>query len=869
MSTVHFILSDWRIILFVGLVVVSFAWNAINRVWLEVVWNASGNRNTPIPEKRWTYNAHDLDTFARVADSLGMLGFYVNVVLWRSDICFAIALAAITAFTWYQIAVTLMDYWFNWAALLLGGIAILYGIADVAEDMKLARILGHPQSIDADDVAATNVLTRIKMITLTLSVIGILIFLVVSFFEKCAIWLVSWGFLSKKNDLLADVGDVLLDELQFVKLRRALLSKPDLSREELSGYSFVERKREEPADKIEKIIATPLQVASNGLPAGQDVALVEREAGDDNQSKFKRYCREASELGNLSALCLSGGGIRSAAFALGVVQGLACRGVLKQFDYLSTVSGGGYLGGFLTAWVQRKGYKSVCDALSGNEEPSQSPVRHLRRYSSYLTPYRGLITADTLAVVTLYLRNLFLNWLIIIPLLVSVIIFIKMFALLVWGVSPSPLVATSPSIGLVALTGVVAVTLNGVAVLDSIRQRPGWESDLVGSKEFQRWEMWPLLLGGIAASWSTILYLRLHGPTSLIDSALGLGAGYSALHIIAWMIAYFVSRPADEIEISTRLTVRAGGWKPPLWTLTSLALSGFCIGSAFGVAVYWVNEISNADVRWFVLLCFGPPIMLAAFLVGEMLHIGITSYIKWGDGEREWLARAAAYHTRAALTWMSALLVIFGGSYVLFKLYDEAPLQFASLGTLGGITGILTAVVGRASATAAVIRERYHTWKNVFGSIILAIVMPLFVIITLSFLSFAVDALTLGEALTFSSICCGGGEELFLQLLVIFAIAVVIGFIASLIININRFSLHGVYRNRLIRAFLGASRVGDPSRKPNPFTEFDEKDNEDLANLWPNKIQVGYIPPQLHVILALLILFRLANLLGRSVRPFP
>jgi hypothetical protein len=46
-----------------------------------------------------------------------------------------------------------------------------------------------------------------------------------------------------------------------------------------------------------------------------------------------------------SGLCLSGGGIRSGTFALGVMQGLAHLGVLGKFDYLSTVSGGGYTGG--------------------------------------------------------------------------------------------------------------------------------------------------------------------------------------------------------------------------------------------------------------------------------------------------------------------------------------------------------------------------------------------------------------------------------------------------------------------------------------------------------------------------------------------
>ena len=54
-----------------------------------------------------------------------------------------------------------------------------------------------------------------------------------------------------------------------------------------------------------------------------------------------------------SALCISGGGIRSATFALGALQGLAELGILENFDYLSTVSGGGYIGSWLTAWKER------------------------------------------------------------------------------------------------------------------------------------------------------------------------------------------------------------------------------------------------------------------------------------------------------------------------------------------------------------------------------------------------------------------------------------------------------------------------------------------------------------------------------------
>ncbi|WP_416409612.1 patatin-like phospholipase family protein [Agrobacterium rosae] len=49
-----------------------------------------------------------------------------------------------------------------------------------------------------------------------------------------------------------------------------------------------------------------------------------------------------------SGLALSGGGIRSATFAMGVLVSLSRRNLLPQFDYLSTVSGGGYTGSFLT-----------------------------------------------------------------------------------------------------------------------------------------------------------------------------------------------------------------------------------------------------------------------------------------------------------------------------------------------------------------------------------------------------------------------------------------------------------------------------------------------------------------------------------------
>jgi hypothetical protein len=55
----------------------------------------------------------------------------------------------------------------------------------------------------------------------------------------------------------------------------------------------------------------------------------------------------------------------------------------------------------------------------------------------------------------------------------------------------------------------------------------------------------------------------------------------------------------------------------------------------------------------------------------------------------------------------------------------------------------------------------------------------------------------------------------------------------SLVININKFSLHSIYRNRLIRAYLGASRLKEyhEERRPNQFTDFDPDDNIQLHQL--------------------------------------
>src|SRR5947199_7092405 len=74
-----------------------------------------------------------------------------------------------------------------------------------------------------------------------------------------------------------------------------------------------------------------------------------------------------------AALCISGGGIRSATFGLGVLQGLARCGLLGHFHYLSTVSGGGYIGAWLSGWINRAdgGLTSVTAQLAQPRDNSR------------------------------------------------------------------------------------------------------------------------------------------------------------------------------------------------------------------------------------------------------------------------------------------------------------------------------------------------------------------------------------------------------------------------------------------------------------------------------------------------------------------
>ena len=120
---------------------------------------------------------------------------------------------------------------------------------------------------------------------------------------------------------------------------------------------------------------------------------------EPSKSEWSRRIRTGEHVGNLIGLAFSGGGIRSATFNLGVLQRLQELDLLRGVDYLSTVSGGGYIGAWLLGNVRRTRYWLTQPTDWG---PS---IEHLRRFSNYLAPRTGLMSADTWTMWATWIRN--------------------------------------------------------------------------------------------------------------------------------------------------------------------------------------------------------------------------------------------------------------------------------------------------------------------------------------------------------------------------------------------------------------------------------------------------------------------------------
>ena len=171
----------WLVTLAVGAVASGvFLANTTHR---NAVNAALESRRLTVPEAVWSYDKVYLDAFITATSSKppeggkSLLERYVRPTLIWNDVVFAVALALFTAL----VAVGIAPYlrwkpWSGYLMLFFAAMGLLYGIADVAEDWKLKAILDPAAPVDADDANVAKWLTRAKLVTITLSGIGVATF---------------------------------------------------------------------------------------------------------------------------------------------------------------------------------------------------------------------------------------------------------------------------------------------------------------------------------------------------------------------------------------------------------------------------------------------------------------------------------------------------------------------------------------------------------------------------------------------------------------------------------------------------------------------------------------------------------------------
>lgn len=271
---------------------------------------------------------------------------------------------------------------------------------------------------------------------------------------------------------------------------------------------------------IAKEVALKSGMLHPGIGSESFATAEEIDAAEHRAIRARRHAldpqaggEEAAPLENVAGLCLSGGGIRSATFCLGIVQVLAREGLLARFDYLSTVSGGGYLGAFLSSYLGtppagapagiRETINAAFTAEGGRESAA---VRHLRNNSRYLLS-GGMW--GRLKMFGLLITGIFTNVLLMLPLpLVAVLGTGLLFAAGYWtagwtkDVAPmrgTPAFLVFSSLGMVLLAGWLALP----AVRNFARGAPHGSSP---AKLRTLWES-VLVILGVAVVASGVLVL--------------------------------------------------------------------------------------------------------------------------------------------------------------------------------------------------------------------------------------------------------------------------------------------------------------------------------------------------------------------------
>ena len=571
-----------------------------------------------------------------------------------------------------------------------------------------------------------------------------------------------------------------------------------------------------------------------------------------------------------AGLAFSGGGIRSATFCLGVIQAFAREGVLKRFDYLSTVSGGGYIGSWLSTFIKRRAQGSVTTAeriLSSSTPPAaafvgQPPtdssrediaVQWLRRYSNYLTPRVGFTGVDTWTAISTYARNLTLNWLVLAPLLVALIL--SLAALLPAGAALKSDAARLLAAAFIVLCVVAFAIGRGIDLPRDNIQPSAFRDDprrvflFCGVGTLLTSWLAALALGQVAADWH-------QGNAWTWAGWLGVATIANA---IAWLIAGIVRQYGRKDKKPPTLKTpdfEAGASikESPFAWLAIIAIPGLAAGA---LAKFWsdaraVWEIENV---WTGLApaafdtVIGTPIVMVIVSNAVLLFIGLAKR-RMSETDREWLGRLGAILFLLGFAWLLAFAMLWLGA-VLRPLFDAGSSWLVGVGAGAWLLQSLAAVLVGKSAVTGASNDKPSGKPKLeavmafapyvfFAGLVAVVAWASFATLqslhpAASGTSAATDATSRLLTLYYAT----GNALLVVQRVSFSGLAgyAVLLFLLSLLmswrVDINLFSYNRFYGNRLGRAYLGASRErnsADP-RQAHPFTDFDPDDDLALATL--------------------------------------
>ncbi|HEX5718699.1 MAG TPA: hypothetical protein VF179_21240, partial [Thermoanaerobaculia bacterium] len=601
------------------------------------------------------------------------------------------------------------------------------------------------------------------------------------------------------------------------------------------GESALELVLEYPGQEPETVSVRLVGSANRVLPLWQVLAEEYEEVREDwrdelrgskvlqdPEAKDRRKLQEVIGIVNgrakkgegLAALCFSGGGIRSATFNLGTLQGLASAGLLGKFDYVSSVSGGGYLSSWLAGWLHRSGGAEevgprLAESQSDPEAPEAAPIRALRQYSNYLTPRLGLLSGDTWTVASIVIRNLLLNLLVMLPLLAAALA-VPLLAVArmpgSWSPGPEPLFWASVVFGTLALFFMSLLRASAKPLLEERGQ--GWE------QRFLLLGLFPLLLSAALMAWAVARF------------AAQFDLGF--LGALRWIVAWSLLSPVVAFTLSILLQGRMLHRERASFKgdLIALILSGSVVTVIYAAIIgNWAEPLLSSPYPLYPVLA--PILYLGPLLLGKTLFIAFSSVAEekgypsdLGEADREWWARWSGYVLIAALLWMVFAAIVFFGPTLL----GLARYEIGSRITTAGITGLLGWIVSRLGQSSSE-TEGGVSGMSGWRKWALALAAPLFCLALLLLVSAVTqDVLraVFGPPTNYDARWIPPFAGELWQVLAAIAVLGGLGILTGRFVNVNRFSLQAMYRNRLVRAYLGASNA---RRRPNLFTGFDPDDN--------------------------------------------